>query len=258
MKLTMSFLVHKVPKFFITICLFIVVFLQCFLLLGCTNSSSTFSDVYLTKFQYNKSSDLYDILKTAYKQTNSSNLINMTITAGYLSTCIGINGDLTCTSYDSLENIDVYSGVSLFLTEKLNNSTELDLTEIAKDFSDICPFRTLLASIIINLVLFVTICYSSVPLLPGKSLFTKVNCLLSLANVALWGFGSMLQHVAVQGAVKLIPSSSMTIIEASKGVRAEAMIWTTFAFLVIVCLGNVTLYICQLKKKTASEFQPKF
>ncbi|CUM64288.1 uncharacterized protein PRCAT00001886001 [Priceomyces carsonii] len=242
-------LIGKIPKLITVISLFISVFLLSFLLMGCLDTSSTYSDVYFASLSYNKSSGFYSEVEAKYKDSNSSStLAKMSVRIGYIATCVALDGKFTCTSFGSLLKLSSYSGISLL--EDADDANDMDLVKIAKDINETCHPRVLMAAIIITLVLLVVLCYVSIPLLPGKNLGRKFICLLSSANVLLWGLGAMLQHQAANTSKQIVGSASMNIVSASIGKRAEAMSWTAFSFLLIVCLGSFFTYIREIRKSS--------
>lgn len=252
------FLVKKLPKLLILLLLIINVFLLGFLLAGCYSSSSTYSSVYLAKVQYNLSSDLYDNVKAAYKSQNSSTeLSSMSLKIGYVGVCVDASNKTTCTSYGELSSLSEYAGISIIPTTSKSKSRQIDLINIVQTFRDVCYANVLIASIILTLLLLLIHFWTIIPLVPGKHLSRKICCFLSAANVLLWGLGAMLQHEATKAASKLLGPASMTVLSVTVGQRAEAMTWTAFTFLLIICIGAIFTYIYELKREIR-EIEPKF
>ena len=251
------FLLKKLSKFFLLVLLFITVFLLSFLLIGSTDTSSTYSSVYLTKFEFNKSSDLYSNIQAAYKGSNiSTKLAELTLSVGYLGVCIDIDNSLQCTSYNDLDSISNYTGISIIPTTK-NGADQLNLVDLAQTFRKVCYANVLLAAIVLTLLSLAVVFWNVIPLVPGKSMAKKIACVISAANVLVWGLGSMLQHEATKAARHIVGPASMNTVSATIGQRAEAMTWTAFSFLLIVCMGSVFVYIRDLKERV-NEIEPKF
>lgn len=252
------FLIKKLMRFFLLVLLFITVFLLSFLLIGCTDTTGTFSSVYLTKLEFNQTSDLYANVQAAYKGSNiSTKLAEMSLTVGYLGVCVDIDNSLQCTSYNNLDSISDYTGISIIPTTKKGTPEQLNLVELATTFRKVCYSNVLLAAIVLTLLTLVVMFWNLIPLVPGKSMAKKVACVLSAANVLVWGLGSMLQHEATKAARHIVGPASMTTVTSTIGQRAEAMTWTAFSFLLIVCMGSVFVYIRDLKER-ANEIEPKF
>ena len=251
------FLIKKLMKFVLLVLLFITVFLLSFLLIGSTDTAGTYSSVYLTKLEFNQSSELYSNVQAAYKGSNiSTKLAEMTLSVGYLGVCVDIDNSLQCTSYNDLDSISDYTGISIIPTTK-NGTDQLNLVTLAKTFRKVCYSNVLLAAIVLSLLSLLVMFWNVIPLVPGKAMAKKIACVVSAANVLVWGLGSMLQHEATKAARHIIGPASMNTVSATIGQRAEAMTWTAFSFLLIVCMGSVFVYIRDLKEK-ANEMEPKF
>lgn len=252
------FLIKKLTRFFLLILLIITVFLLTFLLLGCTDTVSTYSKVYLTKLKFNQTSDVYSNIEAAYKGSNiSTKLAEMSLSVGYLGVCVDIDDSLQCTSYKDLDSISNYTGISIIPTTKKGTGNQLNLVTLAKSFRNVCYANVLLATIALTLLLLLVMFWNVIPLIPGKPLAKKVACVLSAVTVLVWGLGSMLQHEATKAAHHIINPASMNTLSSSIGKRAEAMTWTAFSFLIIVCIGSVFIYIRDLKEQV-NEIEPKF
>lgn len=217
---------------------FIAAALLSFLLLGCIDTSSNYSNVYLLSYKFNQSSPLYDYLSTTTVSTNSSSSTNSTaidellsVKIGYMGVCLSSSQkDISCTTYTQLDSFPKFS-ISIL-------SGHLDLIQLAQSFSsNICHPRILLTTIILTLINLLLLCYCVIPIVPGKSFMKKINTGLSFILLLLWGLGSMLQHQAVISSVEMMHQSSFQLIIGSKGGRAEAMTWTAFSFILIVFLS---------------------
>lgn len=252
------FLIKKLTKLFLLVLLIITTFLLTFLLIGCTDKSSTYSNVYLTKLQFNESSELYSNIQAAYKGSNISTKISeMSLRVGYLGVCLNIDKSFTCTNYKELNSVSDYTGISIIPTSKKSSGDQINLVDLAHNFRDVCYSNVLFAAVALTLLSLIVVFWIAIPLVPGKSLARKVSCFLTAADVLVWGLGSMLQHEATKAAKHLVGPASMNTISATVGKQAEAMTWTAFSFLLIVCIGSVFIYIKDLKDEM-SAIEPKF
>lgn len=252
------FLIKKLMKFVLLVLLFITVFLLSFLLIGSTDASGTYSSVYLTRLEFNQISELYSNVQAAYKSSNiSTKLAEMSLSVGYLGVCVNIDKSLQCTSYNDLDSISDYTGISIIPTAKNGTTDQLNLVTLAKTFRKVCYANVLIAAIALTLLSLIVMFWNIIPLVPGKSMAKKVACVLSAANLLVWGLGSMLQHEATKAARHIVGPASMNTVSSTIGKRAEAMTWTAFAFLLIVCMGSVFVYIRDLKDQV-NEIEPKF
>lgn len=249
--------IRRTPRVFLLLLLFIAVFLLAFLLLGCTNPSSTFSNVYLVDIQFNKSSELFPNIQLAYKGSNNSqDLSLLAIRANYLGVCVDIgNSPKTCTGYGSLGQLSEYTGVSIVPTSSDSSQKQLDLVAILKQFLALCHSHVMMAAMVVTLVLMVTILWALIPL-PKKDVANLVSLVLAFGDVLLWGLGAMLQHEGTTAAKNLILSASMHTVTAAEGKRAEAMTWTGFSFLLAVVGGLFVLQIGDMKR--SKELKGKF
>lgn len=228
----MFFAIFKlVPKFLHSISLIIAIFLLSFLLLGCTGESSTYSKVYLAKFQFNNTSPTIANNLTS----NSSSIMPVALSVGYLGLCASQGKVVSCTSYSTLDSLRNSTSINLG-----NSSGKIpELTSIAVALNNACHPRLLMATIVIILATFTMCAWCCVPMVPCKRPVRMASCGLSGFNVLLWGFGSMLQHTAVSAAAGIVPAASMSLVSMQTGGRADAMTWTAFLFLTIALICSV-------------------
>ncbi|KAI3404187.2 hypothetical protein KGF56_002948 [Candida oxycetoniae] len=229
----MVFAISK-PMLFLTIIIqFIATVLLSFLLLGCINTSSNYSSVYLFQYKYNSSSTLYKNLSPSLSTnitattsaSNSTLLSDVHVSIGYLAACIDIATQKTCTYYSQIQNIPQFS-ISF-------DGVNFNLLNIATSFNEICHPHLLMATIILTLVCLIILCYMILPL-PFRPYMEKFGALLSFINLLLWGLGAMLQLQSVKTSDKMVQQSSFDLISGVSGSRAEIMTWISFAFNFIV------------------------
>lgn len=217
---------------------FITAALLSFLLLGCIDTSSNYSNVYLLSYKFNQSSPLYDYLSTSSNSSitttttnnNSTAIDELSVKVGYMGVCLSSSSkDISCTTYTGLDSFPKFS-ISML-------SGDLDLVQLAQSFSNICHPRILLTTIILTLIGLIILCYCVIPIVPGKSIMKKLNAGLSFILLLLWGLGSMLQHQAVVTSVEMMQQSSFQLLIGTRGGRAEAMTWTAFSFILVMFLS---------------------
>lgn len=198
----------------------IAAFLLSFLLVGCYLPSLTYSLVYLLKLLFNETAGF----------SQDQTLPDITLRAGYLAMCVNLDSTMECVAAHNLTAL--YSSSSVALEEGT-----ISLTDVSSALSDVCNPRILICCIIMSLSLIVLILWLAIPLVPAKLFVRRVTLGLGVLTVLLWGLGAMLQHQTVLTTVKLVEVSSMGLITASRGGRAEAMTWTAFLFLSVATLG---------------------
>lgn len=230
-----------------------------FLLLGCVDTSSSYSNVYLFNYKFNSSSLLYQHLTLDLNSTNSTtstttsildaDLSTISVKVGYLAFCISSEELEQCISNANLANIPQMSVTFL--------ETKFDLLNIAQTFhNSIVHSHLLMASVILTLTILVILCYLILPVSFGAVVVKKIGLVLTFINMILWGLGSMLQHQLVNATTKLISGVSFEIVEVGRGQRAETMTWVAFSFLIVVFLSFVMMnYVAMksLKKKGGGE-----
>lgn len=253
-------------KLFIALLLVIAVFLEAFLLLGCLDTTSAYSSVYLTSYLFNSTSGLSakinqtestggedsagesiggeglkKILGRSTKELGSgaTSAFRISVKVGYLSACVDINSNITCTTYANLEPLEAISELEV-------DKTSLNLVLLSKAFSEICHLRLLMALIIISMMLLILLFYSSIPLIPGKIAAIRACLLLAIINTLLWGLGSMLQDEAVKTSRAMVPVALMGLALLKVGTRARAMAWTSFAFMVVTAFGTAYLSVVDM------------
>lgn len=250
------FTLKRMPRILMLILLFISVFLLSFLLLGCSSKASTYSSIYLIRYQFNKSSSLYPLIKSSYQNKNLTNYETLKVTSGYLSLCLHLDDETTCTSKSDLSQLGSTS-IQLYTSGSNSSSTELDLITLGSRFSNnINHPYILIATIVLTLILLLSLLYIVVPGLPAKPIVNKFNLVLAPVTTLLWGLGAMWAHVAQRAGKQLVEEASMNIVMAHVGRKAGAMTWTPFTFLCIVAIGVMSLHLRDLKRQI-QEVDPK-
>ncbi|KAK6203403.1 Ca2+ regulator and membrane fusion protein Fig1-domain-containing protein [Scheffersomyces amazonensis] len=239
--------IRNLPKLLSVIILFISIVLLGFLLIGCLDTTSQYSKVYLAQFQFNQTS--IDNLSSTNVTTPIESL---SIKINYLGVCFDMSNNITCSTFTKMANMTEINGIPL--NSSPNNQP--NIVTIAKTFSNICHPRILIATLLLNLILLLTICYSHLPIEPGKLYVKKFNCIMSLIISLLWGLGAMLQQEAVDVTTQMVREASMYYLSVSAGTRAQAMTWTIFAFSLIVTIGSI--FACfKYETRSQSQSQPQ-
>lgn len=249
----MIFSVDKGTKLLITILTFISAILLSFLLLGCVGTAGIYLKVYLAELRFNESSDLFGRIQAYYGSVNSTNLSNITINLGYLSACIN-TGNITCSSYKVLDQYIGGIGVPLIS----HSSSELDLIQLSKSYSDSSHPNLLIASIIILFIILILLCYAGLPFVPGIFFVRCTVVGLSVIMTLLWGLGSMLQMTAVTSVKNVVGPASLYLVKVNRGVRAEAITWTAFSMILLVTIGSSAVLVQEvLRIKNKVVIPPK-
>ncbi|KAL3232847.1 Factor-induced gene 1 protein [Nakaseomyces bracarensis] len=260
------FALKRAPRIIVITFYFINIFLTVFLLVGCYTPSQM--GTYLSKLEFNKESPLFPMIKSSFKHSpKTTGLEDMVVKMGYLHTCVddipriyNLKNDTAsryCYSRKSIVDEDIYSDVVLQLfnipeSTKLPNfnSTSntvhitLNLIELAHIASTkIIHPQLLIATIALNLLIFLGILYYLIPYLPYKPLVQEVNIAISTLLLLLWSFGVMWEHVAKRANVNLLTVASLGIVKSHSGVKAKAMSWTIFVFLLTNCIILWSVYI---------------
>lgn len=228
------FIISKGFILLIMIIQFVTTVLLAFLLLGCINTSSNYSNVYLFSYNFNSSSSLYQhlTLDSNSTSTNSTSttssildsyLSKISVKVGYLALCISADDFQQCTSYVDLQSIPQLT--ITFLETKFN------LLDFAQTFHTfIIHSRLLMASIILTLAILIILCYLVLPIYFGTLTIKRIGLLLSFTNMMIWGLGTMLQHQLVFATTKLLTGASFDVVDVGRGQRAETMTWVAFSF----------------------------
>lgn len=244
-------IIKRLPLLVTFLLLIISMFLLTFLLFGCYNNTSAYSDIYLTSLRFNNDY----IGDVEFQNTTDTQVSEFMIKIGYLNFCVDVNDAVTCSSFDNLDKMATYPLVKVEIQgeqdeeDNKHASGDLDLIKLAKNINEFCYPYILMTSICLTVIVLAIALYMMIPLLPGKVLARKVSCVVSLINVVVWGVGSTLQHVAANAVKYLVPDTSMLLIKVSIGSRAEALVWTSFTFMIIVAMSNVFMFVMDIKKK---------
>lgn len=228
----------NVTSLFITSCI------TCFLLLGCLSPAPTFSSVYFIEYSFNESSSFYDVVQHGYSNASnsetSSNLANMKIRAGYLGLCglTANSSNMTCvgrTSYGLLE--DTFHDLSVYLDDVDEAPiVSFDPVQLASLFSNhiATPGVVITTLVVAVFAFFISIARLVCRFSPRASLMLrKANLGISIAGTIVGFINAVWIEVAIRSSTYLIGQSSGFVLQAGKGVRAEAMVWTSWVFFVL-------------------------
>ena len=249
----MWYFAKKTPKFIVILLNFITIFLTIFLLVGCYNEQN--NSTFLVKYQFNKGSSFYPVIEHSFK-TSANNktqgLEDIIIRSGYMGVCIdnvphnynlqGQNLESICYPRKNITNVSLYKDLIIKMagSKSINSTTgtsrtSLNILKLAQltSVNVIHPY-ILMATIILTIIQFITLSYTTVPGLPFKYPIEKFTLILSLVLTLVWGMGATWVHIGVHSAGKFIPEASMQIIKVSKGKKAASMTWFAFAFFVVI------------------------
>ncbi|KAF3991679.1 hypothetical protein FT663_00990 [Candidozyma haemuli var. vulneris] len=240
------FCISLITKTFTVVSLIIALFLLGFLLIGNVSAAPAYSSVFMVNFKFNTTADAFSEVIS----TNTSSIAKRSITANYMGICARLeDGKKVCSAAGNYTALDKYLSVGA-------QGTKISLAEIASKFTEACHPRLLIVSLMLVVLLLLTVLWCTIPLLPSKPLIRKISVGLCLLCILIWGLGSMLQHQTVASTVKLVGPSSMGMVIATKGGRAEAMTWTAFAFLLVV-LGMLAKSVFQDMRQAKPKAEPE-
>jgi len=226
-------------KLFTIISAFIATTILGFLFLGCVSPTSMYSSVYLAKIEYNDTSELYPRISTYFKSINNTGADALSITLGYNGGCIEMNLNSTCYSYAVMTQLLKKYQVPVVPNAKL----QLDIIQLSLAMGNSYHPNVLITTIIMMVAQLLFLCYCSLPKAPGIKRITMAGTILATIISILWGFGSMLQHEAVTAAAGVTSPASMDIVILKRGIKADAMTWSAFSFIVVVNIGSVVSLI---------------
>lgn len=211
--------------------------------------------------KFNQSSPFFDSIQLAYAaQNSSSKYAKMTVRVGYLGMCVDLDEITTCAINSQVDTaLSMFTGVELGLSSDSSSesSSSVSLISLARVFSNICHPYTLIVALTFTLVVFLLLFWACIPFLPWKYGVKRATCVLSFANLLVWGLGAMLQEQAINSAQKLVGPSSFQSVVCSKGTRSIGMTWAAFAFILLVFLGSTVTYIQEVKKRAAAAPTPE-
>lgn len=195
---------------------------------------------------------MYPLIEEAYNSKSATKVGDMVIKVGYMGVCVDFSDSLNCSS--DLGDFKGISGVVLYDSNSNSTAATLNLIEIAHTISNkaIQPY-VLMATLVLVLCWFLIILYTSLKFLPGQHIAQKLSIILAPATCTLWAFGSMWAEVASRASVDIIEPSSMNIVTGSVGMRAKAMTWTSFSFIMATTLGCLLIYWKESRERGKSE-----
>lgn len=200
---------------------FISFFLLGFLLIGCASTNSSYSSVYLVKVAFNETLDAY----TGNGTTGS-------LRVNYMALCSTTTGAMECST---LRNYTALSAGSMVDTP----AGSLSLADLASQLNDVCTPYILVTALVLVFMILLCELWLAIPLVPWKVPVRRFAAVIALLCALLWGLGAMLQHQAIRCAQVFISAATLSAVLVSRGSRAEAMSWTSFAFLVLVFIALV-------------------
>lgn len=206
----LMFSVLTIYRYLPLLLLTVTFFLLGFLLLGAASTDSAYSLVYLIKLSY-----------TSGAATNGT-LADLVIKANYLAMCATASSETVCTTNTNITGLGGLGDSSLVTI----------LTMLAK----VCRPYLVETTIVLVVVLLACELYTAIPFVPGKLLARRLCAGFGAVSCLVWGLGAMLQHQGVAGAQAFVQAANNTIL-VLKGTRAEAMLWTAFAMLVVTFLA---------------------
>lgn len=243
-KLIMN-LFKRTPNMLTMIFLFISIFLLSFLILGCFKVDSTYSSIYLIKYQFNQSNPMYPLISKSFTESNFTvSYDKLAIKANYAYVCMQFNSTLNCQSRTNVLQYKDLTEVQLYTTSSSSAPNTINPIVLASKFAtDIIHPYLLIITIILSIALFLIVLYSNIPSLPHKTKVTKINLSLSLILTLFAGLTAIWGHIASKSGKELVEIASMNIIEAHIGRKAQALHWTPFAFFMMVTfmLGGIYL-----------------
>lgn len=265
------FFVKRMPKAICLVLNLITIFLTVFLLVGCSNMSN--NSTFLVRYKFDESTPFYNVLQNAFNQSNGttkmSGLEKVSVASGYMGVCItNIPKDYDkgvksiCYPRKDLKNTPLYDDLSVELLnvpspDKKSHQKEipiiLNILGIAETTSRhvVHPY-ILIITIILTMLTFLMLIYSAIPYLPFKYWMLRATLCLSALLVLFWGIGAMWTHVGIHACSKLVPSASMDILKVHRGIRAGAMSWVSFAFL-LTQLGILWFLYLKDRKNLSDE-----
>lgn len=228
--------VSKLPKFFIILFLVINIFIVTFIFMGCVNKSASFSDVYLVEYSYNQDSVFFDAIKSSFKKSNATDLAYLTARAGFFGACATVANVTECVSRGNLTVLEtMYPSLSIG-GQANSTSSGLGLVQLATQFTgDIVHPSLPVVTLVLDCLVFVLVIYSIFGL-PGSAqagifmMWTAVCAFLTWSVCTIWF------HVSTLVGTIFIESSSAGAVTSAVGGRIKGMIWTAFAFQLIIGL----------------------
>ncbi|GAV46568.1 hypothetical protein ZYGR_0A01600 [Zygosaccharomyces rouxii] len=265
------FFLKRMPKVISLVLNLITIFLTVFLLMGCSNLSN--DSTFLVRYKFDRSSPFYNVIQKSFNQSNGttqmSGLEQVSIASGYMGVCItnipkdydkGVKS--VCYPRKDLANNPLYNDLSIELfnvpsSDKKSTQKQLpinlNILELAETTSRyvVHPY-ILMVTVILATLMFLMLIYSTIPALPFKYWVLRATLCVSAFLVLFWGIGAMWTHVGIHACSKLVPSASMGILKIHRGIKAAAMSWVSFAFL-LAQLGILWFLYLRDRKNLSEE-----
>ncbi|SSD61057.1 uncharacterized protein SCODWIG_02818 [Saccharomycodes ludwigii] len=220
---------------------------------------------------------MYKIVSNSFNDTRTSTTNNSTkvslkgledieIKTGLLGICVtnlpesfsqNYTGNSVCFNrFKSTTNMTLYNDLEIKIltfgsssssssnNDNTENTSNLNIFQIALEQLKIIHPGVLIATIVCSLFTFCFIVYVTVPynLLPFKKTINLVTIGIATLSTVLQGFNAILIAIGVKTMVNVVNDATMNILLIESGNKAQAMNWTAFALLLLVCFILVGLY----------------
>ncbi|KAA8916752.1 hypothetical protein TRICI_001108 [Trichomonascus ciferrii] len=205
-------------------------------------------------YRINSASKYYKSIEDTYTKDGNKTYSDMKLRAGYLAICASGGDESFCSARGNLTKLQIYPPINIYGSS--NNTEEgkkeaiavLDPVVLAGMFSN-----EVVSPVILIFALFFNVLGFLCALWPSgttstRSIIQTVGITCVFLGWFFWTIGAVWFQVAGKATTSMVNQSSMTILEASVGGRAQAMTWTAFSFLTIA-----VALILVLKRKQSRE-----
>lgn len=232
-------LISKLPKFFIVLFLVINIFIVIFVFMGCVNKAGSFSDVFLVEYSYNQDSVFFESIKNSFKESKNKDYAFLTARSGFFGVCATLNNATQCVSRGNLTSLETMYP-SLSITMKNEQSSALGLVQLATQFTGEIVHPSLpVVTLALDVLVFLLAIYSIFSFLPCAGQAGVVMMWTAVCAFLTWSVCTIWFHVATLVGTIFTHSSSAGAITSKVGGRVKGMIWTAFAFQLIIALMAV-------------------
>lgn len=227
--------VSKPPRFFIILFLVINIFLITFIFMGCVNKSASFSDVFLVEYSYNQDSAFFGAIKSSFKQSNSTDLAYLKARSGFFGTCAAVANVTECVSRGNLTALETMYP-SLSITQAGSDSSALGLVQLATQFTGEIVHPSLpVVTLVLDCLVFVLAIFSTFGI-RGSDQAGIFMMWIAVCAFLTWSVLTIWFHVSTLVGSIFIETSSAGAVTSAVGGRIKGMIWTAFAFQLIIGL----------------------
>lgn len=204
--------------------------------MGCVNKSASFSNVYLVEYSYNQNSVFFDAIKSSFEQSNSSDFAYLKARAGYFGACAVVKNATECVSRGNLTALETMYP-SLSITQSGTNSSALGLVQLATQFTgDIVHPGLPVVTLVLDSLVFIFVIWSIFTFVPGSRQAGHLMMWTAVCAFLTWSVCTIWFHVSTLVGTIFTESSSAGAVTSSVGGRIKGMIWTAFAFQLIIGL----------------------